>query len=166
MLVNETFKDLFNDKNFSQRYNKEQDLLSEDDRMTADKDSAKLLRWYYCLNHMSFEKLKLLAILGIISKRLEKAKPSKYKGCIIGEMHQVPHKSYKQANKILPETLPGQVVSVDQMDGGTADFIAQLKGKLTTQQFRYATIFLNNHSRLSYIYPQVSTSSKHTLRAK
>ena len=80
-------------------------------------------------------------------------------------MHRVPHKSRKQANKILPERRCGQVVSVDQMDG-TAGFIAQLKRKLTTQRFQCATIVVDHHSRTSYIYPQMTTGSKHTLRSK
>ena len=53
-----------------------------------------------------------------------------------------------------------------QMDEGTTGFIAQIKGTLATQHFRYATIFVDHFSRTSYIYPQISTSLKNTLRAK
>ena len=36
----------------------------------------------------------------------------------------------------------GQIVSVDQLEATTPGFITQLKGKLTKQQYHYATIFV------------------------
>ena len=96
MLVDKTFQDLFRNKSFPQRYNKEQDLLFENDRLVANKENAELLRWHYWLNHMSFKKVKLLEVLGIVHKRLAKAKIPKCKGCVIGEIHTLPWFSYKQ----------------------------------------------------------------------
>ncbi|KAL7483005.1 LOW QUALITY PROTEIN: hypothetical protein ACHAW6_008651 [Cyclotella cf. meneghiniana] len=45
-------------------------------------------------------------------------------------------------------------------------FIAQLKGKLTTQWYRYGTIFINHLSRLCYVYFMTVQFSAETLKAK
>ena len=43
-------------------------------------------------------------------------------------------------------TSSGQIVSVNQLESSMAGFIAQLKGKLTTQMYRYMTVFVDQHS--------------------
>ena len=50
-------------------------------------------------------------------------------------MHRTPKTPSKRSNKILPVTWLAQVILVDQMDGENPGFIAQIKGKLTLQQF-------------------------------
>ena len=61
---------------------------------------------------------------------------------------------------------PGQVVSVDQLDSTTPGFVAQLKGILTTQQYKYATILVNQFSKLSFVYLQKKIASAETVMAK
>ena len=51
-------------------------------------------------------------------------------------------------------TKPGQIVSVDQLESPTPGFIAQLKGILTKQRYRYTTIFVDQYSCLSYVFLQ------------
>eukprot|EP00957_Ditylum_brightwellii_P082517 6273298-Ditylum_brightwellii.AAC.2 len=51
---------------------------------------AELLRWHYCLGHLSFHKLKLLSAFGILSQRLANVKPPKCTGCIYGSMAKRP----------------------------------------------------------------------------
>ena len=68
IMVNESFQDLFKDKEIPSQYNKEQNLLTKDDGLSATKDTSKLIQWHYHLNHMSFNKLKVLAMLRIIPK--------------------------------------------------------------------------------------------------
>ena len=60
----------------------------------------------------------------------------------------------------------GQIVSVDQLESTTLGFIAQLKGKLTKQGYHYATIFVDQYSRLSYIFLQRNIMSDETVQAK
>ena len=45
-------------------------------------------------------------------------------------------------------------------------FVAQLKGKLTTQRYCAATIFVDHFSRLRYVHLMQSLSSEETLAAK
>ena len=61
---------------------------------------------------------------------------------------------------------PGQVVSVDQLESTTPGFVAQLKGILTTQQYKYATILVNQFSKLSFEYLQKKITSAETVMAK
>ena len=49
---------------------------------------------------------------------------------------------------------PGQIVSVNQFESLTPGFIAQLRGNLTKQRYRYATISIDQYSHLSYVFLQ------------
>ncbi|KAL7483760.1 hypothetical protein ACHAW6_009398 [Cyclotella cf. meneghiniana] len=58
---------------------------------------------------------------------------------------------------VLKATRPGQVVSVDQMISTQPGFVAQLKGKLTTQLYKAATIFVDHLLDLCYIHMMTNT---------
>ena len=60
----------------------------------------------------------------------------------------------------------GQIISADQLESSTAGFIAQLKGKLTTQRYRYATVFVDQYSQYAYVYLQQAITSAMTVQAK
>ena len=47
------------------------------------------MRWHYRLSHLSFAKLKQLALNGEIPQRLAKVKPSACMGCLFGTMTKV-----------------------------------------------------------------------------
>ena len=63
-------------------------------------------------------------------------------------------------------TEPGQIVSVDQLESPMPGFIAQLKGTLTKQRYKYATVFVDQYSPLSYVYLQRTVMSNETVQAK
>ena len=60
----------------------------------------------------------------------------------------------------------GQIVSVDELESSMAGFIAQLKGKLTTQRYWYATMFVDQHSQYAYVYLQHAITKAETVQAK
>jgi hypothetical protein len=65
----------------------------EDDKhvyLGAVDDQAELMRWHYCLGHLSFTKLKQLVLNGKIPRRLAKVKPPACTGCLFGAMTKVP----------------------------------------------------------------------------
>jgi hypothetical protein len=72
-------------------------------------------------------------------------------------------KSIQYSNGLLD---PGDVVSIDQMVSPTHDFIAQMTGKLTTVRYKYATIYINQASRLGYVHHQKSPTAEETLKGK
>ena len=55
---------------------------------------------------------------------------------------------------------------INQLKSSTAGFIVQLKGKLTTQRYRYATVFVDQHLRYAYVYLQWTITSAETVQAK
>ena len=67
---------------------------------------------------------------------------------------------------ICTATQPGQVVSVDQLESTMPGFVAQLKGLLTTQYYNYATIFVDQYSKLSFVFLQKRITSAEKVLAK
>ena len=61
---------------------------------------------------------------------------------------------------------PGQILLVDQLESTTPGFILQLKRKLTKQRDYYATIFVDQYSRLSFVHLQRTITSDETAQAK
>ena len=55
---------------------------------------------------------------------------------------------------------------MDQTISTQPGFVAQLKGKLTTQQYKAATVFVDHFSGLRYIHMMTNTSSHETIKAK
>ena len=74
----------------------------------------------------------------------------------------------KGDNKATAKTAdyPGQVVSVDQLESTSPGFIAQLKGTLTQQRYKYATVFVDQFSRHTFVYLQKRVTSQETVMAK
>jgi hypothetical protein len=62
----------------------------EDTPLAAANDQAILMQWHYPLGHLSFPKLKQLALNGKIPKKLSKLKPPKCAGCLFGTMTKLP----------------------------------------------------------------------------
>ena len=61
---------------------------------------------------------------------------------------------------------PGQVVSVDQMVSQTPGLVAQMTGKLTTQRYKYVTVYVDQGSQLGYVYLQRTNTAEETLKSK
>ena len=63
-------------------------------------------------------------------------------------------------------TQPGQIVLVDQLESTSPRFIAQLKGTLMQQWYKYAMVFVNQYSRYTFVYLQKCITSQETVMAK
>ena len=139
-----------------------------DNQTSATNDQAELVRWHYRLGHLPYPRMRILMQLGHLPKKLLKVQPPKCAGCLYGAMTKrawthVPRSKRKAIKKA---TEPGQIVSIDQLESNTPGFIAHLKGHLTRKRYRVATIFVDHHSRMSYVHLQRSTSSEETVEAK
>jgi hypothetical protein len=101
------------------------------------------------LDHLSFQKLKHLALNGEIPKKLSKLKPPKCTGCLFGAMTKLPWhgKEPASSHKIFVAAKPGEIVSVNQMESTEVGFFAQLKGTLTKKRYMYCTVFVDHFSR-------------------
>jgi hypothetical protein len=142
-------------------------IEQEEETIAATSPRGELLRWHYRLGHISFSKLKIMALLNIIPRTLALTRPPKCACCIYGKMTRVPWRTKSKDNReIRKATAPGQCISVDQMESSTLGFIGQLKGRLTTRRYKYATMFIDHFSRYKYVHLQSSITSEETLQAK
>jgi hypothetical protein len=134
--------------------------------LAAVDDQAKLMRWHYCLGHLSFSKLKQLALNGKIPQCLAKVKPPACVGCLFGAMTKVPWRGQETSSEVFVATKAGQCVKVDQLVSTQVGFIAQLKGTLTKKHYTAATIFVDHNSWLKYIHLMTKLTSEETMDAK
>ena len=134
----------------------------------AQKDEAELLRWHHRLSHLSFKRLKLLCLIGILPRRLANVPNPKCLACIYGKLTRKPWrtKSSNSRIKVTTFTQPGECVSVDQLVSPVPGFVAQLKGRLTKTRYRAATIFVDHASRFGYVHLQPDLTSRSTVQAK
>ena len=94
-------------------------IESNQELLTSEHPQVELLRWHHSLGHLAFIKIRILSLLGIISKRLANTKPPKYEGCIYGTKTNSPlHTKGRQANAI-------QMLTV----GGPAQFLERFKNQ-------------------------------------
>ena len=100
----------------------EQQVLSASDKQ------AELMHWHYRLGHLSFPKLKILAKIGKIPKRLVNVQPPVCEGCAFKAMTKVPWRGKETAKQVFIATKPGQCVSVDQMISTQVGYLPSCKG--------------------------------------
>ena len=81
-------------------------------------------------------------------------------------MTKKPRRTKGNQRKIRTATIPGECVSIDQLQPSNQGFIAQLKGILTKRRFTYATVFVDHFSRYKYVHLQSTLTSQDTLAAK
>ena len=62
--------------------------------------------------------------------------------------------------------LPEELVSVDQLVSPAPGLIAQMTGILTTKRYKYATVYVDQASRLGYVHLQRSSDAEETVQGK
>ena len=72
----------------------------------------------------------------------------------------------QEAKTIQKATKPGKIVSVDQLVSPTPGLIAQVTGILTTKQYKYATVYVDQFSKFSYFHLQKTATVEETLESK
>ena len=60
----------------------------------------------------------------------------------------------------------GDLVVVDQMESQTPGIIPQMSGSITRMRYKVATIFVDVHSRYTWVHMQTSTNANETLIGK
>ena len=89
-------------------------------------------------------------------------------GCMYAKATKRPWRA-KTKNIEYPDSnpaAPGDVISVDQMESPVPGLVAQMTGFLTKQHYRYATVFVDQATRLGYVYLQKSATAEETILAK
>jgi hypothetical protein len=144
-------------------------IIDEDlENLSCQDPQTEILRWHCRLGHLSFRRIKRMAELGILPRKLAQVNPPQCAGCLFGTMTKKPWRNKGKSPKGVGHlaTAPGQMVSVYQLESSAAGFISQLKGTLTRRRYKAATIFVDNFSRMSYVHLQESLTSADTVEAK
>jgi hypothetical protein len=141
-----------------------------DDSVELDKPQDELMRQHIWLGHLPFFKLKVLAEIGALSRKLIPGRPPKCAACMYARATKRPwrYPSTEGPQPVQPRTAtaPGECVSIDQLKSSTPGLIAQLKGTPTKARYTCATVFVDHYSRWSYVHFQKTTSGAETVEAK
>ena len=129
-------------------------------------DQAALMRLHEQLGHCSFAHLKQMAEQGIIPRKLAKVPPPKCPSCLYRKAHRKPWRTHKIDPKIKPTTIPGAVVSIDQLESPVPGFVPIAKGQPTVRRYRGASVFVDHTSDFTYIHMHQHLTKDETIDAK
>jgi hypothetical protein len=143
----------------------EVDIMEEDTQPTNL--AAELLRIHHRMGHAPFAKLQEMAKQGALPGRLKNCPIPTCTACMYGKASRKKWRDKPSSKAKLPTILQaGERVSVDQMVSPIPGLIAQITGILTTQRYRYATVFVDQATRMGYVHLQKYASVEETLDAK
>ena len=141
-------------------------ILQESDAPLLASDQALLTTYHEQLGHTSFAQLQELAKQGIIPKKLANVPPPKCPRCLYGKAHKRPWRAHKIDPKIKPSTVPGDVVSIDQLESSDPGFVPIARGQPTTSQYHGASVFANHATGFTYVHLHQAMTTQETLDAK
>ena len=158
--MNNIFGDQLEAKDLSSRVNNKEE--------THKNQQEELFQWHCRLGHVSFAKLKEMAIRGDIPRSLATCQAPKCAACLYGKLTRRPWRNKKKVSPIKPlhVTQPGDCISVDQFESSTPGFIGLMRGFPTKMRYTAGTVFTDHHSRLSFVHLHKSLSATETLHAK
>ena len=143
----------------------EDDPQREEEKLPSDE--TLLLQYHHRFGHVSFQRLKDMAKLGIIPKRLAKCQTPVCSSCMFAKASKRPWRNKSRKDFPTPKTLdPGDVISVDQMVSPTPGLIAQITGILTTKRYKYATVYVDQATRFGYTHLQKTATADETIEGK
>ena len=127
---------------------------------------ALLMAYHEQLGHTSFAQLQELAKQGIIPKKLANVPPPKCPSCLYGKTHKNPWRTHKVDPKIKPSTIPGAVVSIDQLESPIPGFVLIARGQPTTSCYHGASVFADHASSFTYVHLHQAMTTQETIDAK
>ena len=114
----------------------------------------RLLTINESLGHTSFHIIRLLCLLGILPRELSNVVPLLWPGCRYGKSNRRPwrQKGKSSLNKIKYVTIPGQVVSVNQIVSYIPVLIPTHWGLPTTKRYSGVIIFVDHASDFTCVH--------------
>ena len=103
---------------------------------------------------------------GELPRKLSTVIPPFCTTCKYGNRTKCPWHTKGQQTHLHMAMQPGQVVLANQLKSMMPGFVAQLNGQLMTQRYHYATIFVDQFSKLSFVFLQKWLMSAETVLAK
>ena len=142
-------------------------LVEPDEEHKVENLAAQLLRVHHQFNHISFNKLQMMAKAGILPKRLANCQVPVCSACMYGKATRRPWRSKPKSDSPTKEIkYCGQCVSVDMLKSPTPGLIAQMAGWITAKRYNYATVFVDHYSGLGHVHLQKTQSAEETIEGK
>ena len=143
-------------------------IIPSDDRNEPllESDQAALMQLHEQLGHCSFAQLKQMAEQGIIKRKFTKVPPPTCPSCLYRKVHRVPWRTHKIDPKIKPSTIPGTVVSIDQLESPVPGFMSIAKGQPTVRKYHGASVFVDHTSDFRYVHMHYHLTADEMIDAK
>ena len=134
----------------------------------TDKAQENLLKCHLQYGHMPFGILVQATQQGILPKNIITKEYPKCPSCLYGKStwHAWRTQNPSRNDRTTGNQAMCNVVSVDQMESSIPGFLGQNTGQLTWKRYKIATVFVDQASKLGYVYIQQSTAAASTIQAK
>ena len=114
---------------------------------------SQLFKLHQRFKHVSYAKLQIMARKGIIPRKYASCEIPICQACAYAKIIRRPWRNKPKADGIIQDDMkPGDVTSVDQLVSPVPGFIAQMTGKLTVKRYKYATVFVDQASKVGYVH--------------
>jgi hypothetical protein len=143
-------------------------VVEDEEDQQPTSAAADLLQCHHEFGHALFRRLKEMAKQGTIPKRLANCPVPACLACLHAKAIRRQWRHRTPNNKIESQkpTKPGERVSVDQMVSPTPGLMSQLTGKLTTKCYLHATTYVDQASRLGFVWLQKTATTNETIEGK
>jgi transposase InsO family protein len=156
----------------------EQQKENELDTQTYMDERHEYMKWHYRPNHASQGAMTRMAHKKIlphfITRILKKMQKIGTKAPLCNDCYSAaacktpwrrkPSKETKRNKREL--LLPGDMVSVDQLESSTPGFMAQITRALTNKRIVGTSVYVDHASDLSYVYHHTAMTSEETVKGK
>ena len=129
-------------------------------------EQTALMRLHEHLGHCSFAQLKQMAEQGIIPRKFAKVPPPKCPSCLYGKAHRNLWRTHKIDPKSKSSTMPGAVVSIDQLESPVPGFMPIAKGQPTIRKYCGASVIMDHASDFTYVHMHHNLTMDETIDAK
>ena len=143
-------------------------IIPDEESRQPINEMSQLLTLHHQYGHIPMRKLQEMAKQGILPRRLANCNIPTCSACLFARATRRPWrgKIRRDTDNNETPTAVGEVVSVDQLESPTPGLIAQMTGKLTTKRYKYATVYVDQRSRLGFVHLQKTSSAEETIEGK
>jgi hypothetical protein len=103
---------------------------------------------------MLFKIFQHMSNIEHLPKRLSSILHPKCQGCLLGKAAKIPWRVKGHTPHVTNATKPGERISVDYLESPIPGLLAQLKGIPTKKRYKFVTVFVDNHTRFTYVQLQ------------
>ena len=133
---------------------------SNEDQMTV---------WHRRLGHVSGNKLRSLAVKGVIPSHLKDAHLPTCRSCLLAKAQRKAWRTKgKKEQTIAPREckVAGDIVSMDHLQSFIPGFVGQSTGRLTMSRYVGAVFFVDHFSDMSFVHLVKDMTVESTIKAR